>query len=215
MHHLLDLIYGLVSNQSHWLPEALGGATLLESLPVVGAFVPASVLMLVTGSLLASGVLDPTAVIASCAVGLALGNAISYALGRRVGQRLLRHRVLRRHRRSVARARLLCQRLGPAAICVAPFLGPLRPLTPVLLGAMRMRRRAFQRMNLAAAPLCVMAMLAPGFVLDHGLQHLAWRAPYVAGGVLAYGGLVAALALRGVFARRRARQHAQQTLASA
>jgi len=172
MESLIQPASDLISRHHEWAALVLGLATFLESLVFVGAFVPATALMLIAGGLMAKGFLDPLPVILACVAGAVVGNAISFAMGRRLGRRALRHPLLHRHRRMVARTRLLCQRYGTASIYAGRFLGPLRALVPVTVGMLRMRRRKFQIANFISAPVWVLAMLAPGYFAVKGLAEL-------------------------------------------
>lgn len=128
--------------------------------------------MLVAGGLAANGTLDPLAVIGGCVAGAALGDAISYLVGARVGRRVFRHRTLRPHRRRIAHTRLLCRRYGAASIYIGRFFGPLRAFIPAVLGMLRMRQRTLQLANVASAVVWVIAMLAPGYLAAKGLAEL-------------------------------------------
>jgi len=161
-----------IARHNEWAGVALGVTTFLESLLIVGAFVPATALMLLAGGLIAAGVLDPVPVILACVVGAVLGDAVSFAIGWRLGGRALRHPLLAGHRRRLALTRLLCRRYGVITVFICRFLGPLRALAPVVLGILRMRRRVFQAANVVSALIWVPAMLAPGYLGAKGLAKL-------------------------------------------
>jgi membrane protein DedA with SNARE-associated domain len=167
--------------------------TFLESLLFVGAFVPATALLVVAGGLVGAGMLDPVPVLAGCVLGAALGDAISYNIGRRLGPAALRHRWFAQHSRKVALTRLFCRRFGTASVYVGRFFGPLRAIVPVMVGALGMSRRRFQIANICSAALWVLAMLAPGYTATLGLARLELFAeadPFTLS-ALAAGGLVA------------------------
>jgi len=141
----------------------LGLFTFFESLVFIGAFVPATPLMVLAGGLIATGALDPISVILFASAGAALGDAISYTLGRRWGVRALNRTPLGKQRRALARARLLTRRLGPASIYVGRFFGPLRAFVPTAAGMFGMAPRKFQIANVSSALVWVLVMLAPGY----------------------------------------------------
>jgi membrane protein DedA with SNARE-associated domain len=141
----------------------LGLFVFFESLIFIGAFVPATPLLFVAGGLIATQSLGPVSVIAWCVAGAALGDAVSYSIGRRLGSRALLHPSLLRHRRTLARARLLTRRLGPTSIYLGRFLGPMRAFVPAAAGMLRMPARAFQIANVGSAFTWVLVMLAPGY----------------------------------------------------
>jgi membrane protein DedA with SNARE-associated domain len=168
IHHVAEFI----ARHHAWAGVALGVVTLLESLVLIGAFIPATALMVMAGGLIAAGVLDPMQVIFWCVAGAVIGDAISYELGRRLGPKTLRHPAFREHRRKIARTRLFTRRYGAASIFIGRFFGPLRAFVPLVTGLLGMRRRTFQLANTASAVVWVLAILAPGYFAAKGLAEL-------------------------------------------
>lgn len=172
MDSLLQSIADFIARNHVWAGLLLGLITFFESLVVIGAFVPATGLLVAAGGLIAAGALDPVNVILGCVIGAVLGDAISYWIGRRLGTRVLRHPMFRSHRRRVAWTRMYCRRFGVLSIFIGRFFGPLRAFVPVMVGILRMRRRTFQTANVASAIVWVLAMLAPGYLAAKGLARL-------------------------------------------
>lgn len=172
MDSLLTSAAEFIARNSVWAGVILGVVTFFESLVVIGAFVPATGLLVAAGGLVAAGVLDPFTVIAGCMAGAVLGDAISYWIGRRLGTGVLRQPMLLPHRRKIAWTRLYCRRYGVASIFIGRFFGPLRAFVPVMVGVLRMRQRVFQLANVASALVWVLAMLAPGYLAAKGLARL-------------------------------------------
>ena len=167
-HHVAEFI----ARHHAWAGVALGLVTLLESLVLIGAFIPATALMVMAGGLIAAGVLDPMQVIFWCVAGAVIGDAISYELGRRLGPQTLRHPAFREHRRKIARTRLFTRRHGAASIFIGRFFGPLRAFVPLVTGLLGMRRRTFQLANTVSAVVWVLVILAPGYFAAKGLAEL-------------------------------------------
>ena len=168
----LQSLAEFIARHAAWAGVVLGVVTLLESLVLVGAFIPATALMVMAGGLVAAGVLDPVQVVFWCVAGAVIGDAISFELGRRLGPRALRHRAFRPHRRKVARTRLFNRRYGSASIFIGRFFGPLRAFVPLMAGLLQMRRRTFQLANVLSAVVWVLAILAPGYFAAKGLAEL-------------------------------------------
>lgn len=168
IHHVAEFI----ARHHAWAGVALGVVTLLESLVLIGAFIPATALMVMAGGLIAAGVLDPMQVIFWCVAGAVIGDAISYEMGRRLGPKTLRHPAFREHRRKIARTRLFTRRYGAASIFIGRFFGPLRAFVPLVTGLLGMRRRTFQLANTVSAVVWVLVILAPGYFAAKGLAEL-------------------------------------------
>ena len=182
----------------------LGLFVFFESLIVVGAFVPATPLLFFAGGLIATRSLEPVSVIAWSVAGAALSDAISYAIGRRLGSRVLLHPRLANHRRAIARARLLTRKLGPTSIYLGRFLGPMRAFIPAIAGMLRMQTRAFQIANVGSAFTWVLVMLAPGYLGARWIEQWVELDEVVVWVALAIALAIAAIVLaRRAIARRR------------
>ncbi|WP_438893529.1 DedA family protein, partial [Bacillus cereus group sp. BC2] len=72
--------------------------TLGESMVLLGLFIPATALMLLTGGLIGAGTLDPWNILAWGIAGAIVGDALSYALGRWAGPSVLRRWPLKQQR---------------------------------------------------------------------------------------------------------------------
>ncbi|MDP1640780.1 MAG: DedA family protein [Phenylobacterium sp.] len=172
MEAMLEPVAEFIRNNSAWAGLVLGLFIMLESLVIVGALVPATPLLVLTGGLLATGVLDPVSVLIGCIVGAIVGDAISFFIGRKLGMQVLRHRWLRRYRRQFALTRLYCRRYGVISIYAGRFIGPMRAFVPAVVGMLRMPVRDFQIANVISAVVWVFAALAPGYLTAKGLEQL-------------------------------------------
>jgi membrane protein DedA with SNARE-associated domain len=146
--------------------------TLLEALLVVGLLIPILGVMLAAGALVAQGVLHPVEAILWCSAGAAVGDAISYLMGRGLGGRRASRFLFAGKRRLLARAKLLTRRHGVLAIAAARYLGPARPFIPILAGMSRTRGWSFQIANVLSAPIWVISLLAPGYLAARNLELL-------------------------------------------
>lgn len=211
MDSLLSSAADFIARHHVWAGVVLGLVTFFESLVVIGAFVPATGLLVAAGGLVAAGVLDPWTVIAGCVIGAVVGDAISYWIGRRLGTGVLRQPMLLPHRRKIAWTRLYCRRYGVASIFIGRFFGPLRAFVPVMVGVLRMRQRVFQLANVTSAFVWVLAMLAPGYLAAKGLAQLEFMSEahgptlmLIAFAVVVVGAVIVMRWLKGRAARRSA-----------
>ena len=172
MDAMLEPVAEFIRNNSAWAGLVLGLFIMVESLVIVGALVPATPLLVLTGGLLATGVLDPVSVLIGCIIGAIVGDAISFFIGRKLGMRVLRHRRLRRYRRQFALTRLYCRRYGVVSIYAGRFIGPMRAFVPAVVGMLRMPVRDFQIANVISAVIWVFAALTPGYLTAKGLEQL-------------------------------------------
>ncbi|ARP86245.1 DedA family protein [Bordetella genomosp. 9] len=164
MDQIVDQIRIFIETHQAWAGPVTALLTLAESLVIVGLFVPATAMMLITGGLVGSGTLDGATILAWGIAGAIVGDAISYWLGRGVGTRVLRRWPLNQHRPAVARARLFFYRYGFASVLAGRFMGPIRSTIPTVAGVMGMSHARFQAANVLSAALWMPLMLAPGYL---------------------------------------------------
>ncbi|HEX8569712.1 MAG TPA: DedA family protein [Caulobacteraceae bacterium] len=163
---------GLIERHAFWAGPILGLITFGESMVIIGAFFPATALMVVAGGLAGAGVLHPLPVIGWCVAGAVLGDAVSYWIGRRVGPAAWRHPLLKPRRTAIARARLFFRKYGVVSIYLCRFMGPVRAFVPLIAGITAMPHRRFQLANLGSALIWVPVMLAPGYLSAKGMASL-------------------------------------------
>ena len=174
----------LIERHSFWAGPVLGLITFGESMVLIGAFFPATALMVVAGGLAAAGVIHPVPVLLWCVAGAVAGDAVSYWLGRWAGPGAWRHPWMRPHRRSMARARLFFRKYGVASIFLCRFMGPVRAFVPLIAGITTMPHRRFQLANVGSALIWVPVMLAPGYLAGKGVEGLGRLDAHTLGWVL-------------------------------
>lgn len=169
MDQYIDKIGVLIETNQAWAGPITFLLTLGESMVLLGLFIPATALMLLTGGLIGAGTLDPCNILAWGIAGAIVGDALSYALGRWAGPSVLRRWPLKQQRTAVARARLFFYRYGFASVLIGRFLGPIRSTIPTVAGVMGMAHGRFQMANVLSAVLWMPLMLAPGYITARSL----------------------------------------------
>jgi membrane protein DedA with SNARE-associated domain len=172
MEDFVTQTFALVANNNVLAGLALFVLTLLEALLVVGVLIPIVGVMLAVGALVAQGVMHPVEAVLWCSAGAAVGDALSYMLGHRLGGRHGARMLFSGRRRLFARAKLLARRHGAVAIVAARYLGPVRPMIPILAGMSRARPWRFHIASALTAPIWVVSLMAPGYFAVNNLQRL-------------------------------------------
>ena len=174
--------------------------SMLDAIFIVGAFVPAAVVLFAMGALVALGSLElwPTAFVAGA--GALAGDALSFAMGRHYGERLFQSRILLRYPDFVAGGRRFFARHGGKGVMLARFLGPVRSITPAFAGASGMSWLLFVVADAIAALMWALVFLVPGVLFGASLGLAAEVATRLAGLLV----LNIALLLFGIWAARAA-----------
>ncbi len=181
-----------VHHHPHWALLLLFVAALLDSIFIIGAFVPAGVALFAAGALVALGSMELWQAVLTAALGAVFGDGFSFWLGRRYGDRLFSGRLLRRYPELIANGHRFFDRYGGFSVALARFLGPMRAIVPALAGAARMRIAAFITADISSALAWAFAFVLPGVAFGASLGLAAEVAGRLALLLLA---LMAALAL--------------------
>jgi membrane-associated protein len=161
--HLRDFValYGT------WVYGLLFAIIFAETGLVVTPFLPGDSLLFATGALAATGVLSPWLVFVLLAIAAFTGNAVNYAIGRRVGPAIFTGtadggtvgRLM--NREYLDRAHAFFEQYGGKAIILGRFVPIVRTFVPFVAGAARMTAASFVFYNaigaIAWVGLCVLA----------------------------------------------------------
>ena len=189
-----------------WTYVLVGGLAFLETGAFVGLIAPGETAIVLGGVVAAQGEVDIIKMLLIAWLAAALGDLVSFGLGKRLGRGFL---LTRGPRLGVTAARLerveaFFERHGAKAILIGRFIGLVRAVAPFLAGASGMRLRAFLPWSLLGT-----AAWATMFTLVGYAFHESFSA---AAGYLTHGALGLAVLAAVVFAwrehrRARARAH--------
>jgi membrane-associated protein len=161
--HLLEF----VGTYGTWVYGILFGIIFAETGLVVTPFLPGDSLLFATGALAATGVLNPWLVFVLLTIAAFTGNAVNYAIGRRVGPAIFTGtgdtgtigRLM--NRQYLERAHAFFEQYGGKAIILGRFVPIVRTFVPFVAGAARMTPASFVFFNAVGAVtwvgLCVLA----------------------------------------------------------
>ncbi len=144
-----------------------------ESMVLLGLILPATVVLAGAGVLVGLGVLDFWTLVFWGAPGAALGDAVSFWLGRRCGPFMLGLWPMNRRPELVEQGQRFFLRHGGKSVFIGRFFGPLRAMVPLIAGMMGMRNAPFQLANGASAILWIIGILAPGAMVGFGVEEMA------------------------------------------
>ena len=157
---------------------------------MAGILIPGTVLLFALGVMAGSGALSLGETLLLAYTGGLLGDAISYGIGRRFHQGIRRLPVLRDHPEWLAGAETYFQRYGVVSLLVGRYIGPLRPMLPLVAGMLDMPFIRFALVSMLAAAGWAVAYMLPGWATGAAL-----RLPLPEGFWSAAGIVAAAIAL--------------------
>ena len=159
----LDSITAWLTLNPSWLGAALFLVSFLECLAIAGIIVPGTVALFAIAALAGSGILELHQALLLGFLGGLLGDLISYFVGRYFHQNIRRLPGLRHHPEWMTGAETYFQRYGIASLLVGRFIGPLRPMLPMVAGMFDMPFVRFAAVSVVAAAGWSMAYILPGW----------------------------------------------------
>ncbi|SAL03262.1 DedA family protein [Caballeronia arationis] len=170
MEHAYVQLLHLLGGHPAWTLAVVSLAAFLESIAVIGTFVPGSTAMFLAGALVGSGSLNLGWTIAWAIVGAVVGDGVSYWLGRRYKNEIVQVWPFRSHPQMLDAGRGFFAKHGAKSILFARFIGPLRAIVPVVAGMLSMTPMRFYVVNILSALLWAPAHILPGVVLGASVQ---------------------------------------------
>lgn len=178
-----------------------------EAAVFLGFVLPGETAVLIGGFLASTGKLSVYLLAAVVVAAAIIGDSVGYEVGRTVGPRVLRTRLLRRHEHRVEGARRFLDGRGASAVFIGRFTAFLRAVTPGLAGLSRMRYRRFLAWNAAGGVVWGLGVVALGYLAGSSYEQVAHRLGQ--GGAIGVGALVVVALLVWRWRRRRARSRRQ------
>jgi membrane protein DedA with SNARE-associated domain len=163
-------LIALVSAYPAWAYATVFLAALLEAVPVAGAFIPGSTIILGLSAVIATGGLKLPAVLASAIAGAVVGDGAAFWAGHLAKREILTAWPLSAYPGVIARSEEFFARRGTLAVFFARFLPPVRAFVPVTAGALGMPPQRFFPVNIAAIALWAPLHVVPGLLAGSALR---------------------------------------------
>ncbi len=173
---LIEFLQHLLS--SHWGMGSISVLMMLESMPIVGLFVPGVFLMVALGSLAHAGQLPFGELVVFATAGALAGDSLGYWLGFLRGAETAWGGSHKRIRRGRKKAEALLAKRGRLAVFIGRFVWFFHPAVPVIAGATGIRPGWFYVADIPAAAIWValyggIGYLATGVLRERALETLS------------------------------------------
>ena len=147
--------------------------SLAESIAVLGLLIPGSVVMTAVGILVGSGVFSFTTVTLVASAGAVTGDIFSFWLGYHYHEKVRVMWPFRRYPQMLQKGEIFFQKHGGKGIFLGRFIGPIRPILPLIAGMMSMRPIRFILFDIFSGLLWAPAYMLPGILVGAASQELA------------------------------------------
>ena len=165
----LQQVVSWLGGHPGWAGLIIAAITCAEALAFVGMLVPGATLMIGAGALVGLGVLDFWSTLAWAVAGAVIGDGVSFWIGHRYKDRLRALRPLRERPALLERGEAFFHRHGGKSVLLARFIGPVRPIIPVVAGMLGMAPARFYFYNVLSALAWAPAHLLPGMAFGMSL----------------------------------------------
>ena len=152
-----------------WLAVAMFATAFAESLAIAGILIPGVAIIFAVAALAGKVSMPLGEVLLWAAMGAILGDLASFALGRLCQGKLDRIWPLSRYPRIIAKGENFFYQYGGISVVIGRFVGPVRPVIPLVAGALLMPWRRFLAFNLASAAGWAPVYVIPGYLVGSAL----------------------------------------------
>ena len=164
-HKLLQFIF----HNSHMAYSFIFLVSLSESLAVIGLLIPGTVVMFGIGAVVASGSIGLIPTMVAAITGAIVGDGISYWLGHHYHQGLKKMWPFNRYPQMLIKGEHFFHRHGSKSVLLGRFVGPVRPVIPVIAGMLGMNPPQFYVVNVLSAIGWAIAYIIPGVLFGTSL----------------------------------------------
>lgn len=165
---LNDLSAWLSANPG-WLALALFATAFIESLAIAGILVPGVAILFAVAVLAGETGMALPETLLWAGLGAIAGDTASFGLGRLLQGRLNTIWPLRRYPALIAKGERFFNRHGGKSVVIGRFVGPIRPVIPLVAGALMMSWQRFLTFNVASALAWAPVYIFPGFLVGSAL----------------------------------------------
>jgi undecaprenyl-diphosphatase len=160
---------GFIASHPHFAYAAVFLLALSESIPIIGAVVPGSAVILAISALVPSGVVTLWSLLIVATVGAIIGDGLSFSLGHRYHREILNLWPLNRYPELIARSEAFFSSHGDKSVFLARFTPGVRAFIPLIAGMLRMPVRRFYVANIASALAWAPSHILPGVLVGASL----------------------------------------------
>lgn len=151
-----------IASHAHLAYAAVFLLALSESIPVIGAVVPGTAIIVGLAALVPSGVLTLWPMLIWAFAGAIVGDGLSFWLGHHYHREILLRWPLNRYPELIARSEAFFERHGGKSVFLARFTPGVRAFIPLVAGILRMPARRFYLANILSALVWAPSHILPG-----------------------------------------------------
>lgn len=160
-----------LSLHQQWLPITIILIAFFESLALAGVIIPGVLLLFGASAIAGSGALGIVPTLCCAFIGAVLGDVTSFFLGKIFKQQIREVWPFRKHPEWINNGEEFFARHGGKSIIIGRFIGPLRPIIPMIAGMLDMSALRFMVINILSAIAWAPTYVLPGYLFG---QSVSW-----------------------------------------
>ncbi len=161
---LSNIVDHLLNAPAVWVLTVVGAIVFAEDALFVGFVLPGETVAILGGVAANRGHVALWLVMTVVIAAAVIGDSVGFEIGRVLGPRILRLRILQRHQSRIGDARDFLSRRGGWAVLLGRWVAFFRAVMPALAGTSGMRYRTFLTFNLAGGLLWGSAVVTVGYL---------------------------------------------------
>lgn len=165
----LQALTGWLADNPEWLALALFVTAFFESLALAGIVIPGVAILFGIAVLAGQTAMPIVEALAWAGLGAIAGDGISFALGRLFQGRLDALWPLSRYPQFIDKGERFFRRHGGKSVIIGRFVGPIRPIIPLIAGALLMPWRRFLTFNVFSALGWAPVYILPGYLVGSAM----------------------------------------------
>ncbi len=158
------LIEGLQTHQS-WVAFAIFVISFVESLAIAGVIVPGVMLLFMVAVVAGGGALSLEASLIWAFVGAISGDGLSFFLGRYFNESIASIWPVSRYPKLLDSGKFFFEKHGGKSVLIGRFVGPIRPILPMIAGMLHMSPKKFFLFNVISAIGWAPVYILPGYLV--------------------------------------------------
>jgi membrane protein DedA with SNARE-associated domain len=170
MQSIIDTILLTIQQHAEWAWVIVFVIAFLESMAIIGLFIPGWVLLVGVGTMIGADILEFPPIVISAYLGAIIGEYLSYYLGLRYHDRIVHWGILAKHQQLVEQSKKLFKKYGAYGVFFGRFIGPARAIIPLIAGISQMPKKVFIWVNLTSGLLWAPLYLIPGILVGAAVE---------------------------------------------
>ena len=161
---------GWLEAHQQWILLSIGLVSFLESLAIVGILVPGVAMLFAVAAAAGGTQMDLIPILGAAFVGAVLGDGISFFLGRYYHETIRKLPPFSSHPEWIEKGEVFFQRYGLVSVVIGRFVGPIRPVMPLIAGMLEMRPSRFLSINCISALGWAPLYILPGYLVGSAAE---------------------------------------------